>query len=383
MSNKILLIMLLVTTLSFVGCGAEETAGKEESSKVAEQENEGKIKGIRITDGAKYQYQLVKPEDIVVEFSGLKPDMSLAEYGGRYVTDTATYMSDTVGIYLDEKRFEAKVGEYVEYTDFSWSWDSERNYDLFVMAVEKTEVSPDFFKGSIVYSDGNEIEVKPDKVSLAFKGSEVEITFSYMGMDSYEYFAVPDNWSDGEWRDEHLYEDPNESTPSQPSKPEQKYEVIISDEAKAREEQLEAERHKSEEELMNEFSSASIIRTPEEGQARMHAQWEEYEKSEEYKEQVAKITIWKEYIENNMFTQSYEGMLDEYGNTSTSLMFTIISLQANVFVQHGVELDLPSVDTSFEDFLKFYDERLDYIYENYPLVDVDLNTVIRANMAKR
>lgn len=159
----------------------------------------GSPKGIHVTDGAKYQFQVIDPEDIVIEYSGLKPDRSLADYKGKYVTDTSVYLSNQVGVYLGEDHYTATVGEYVQYTDINWKWDSNNNWDMFVSTRNGvTEGDAGMFEGIIDYTDGTQSSVTADSVELGFEDNgNTEVVSIKFRDDTYTYkFAIPEAWWD-------------------------------------------------------------------------------------------------------------------------------------------------------------------------------------------
>lgn len=159
----------------------------------------GAPKGIHVTDGAKYQFQVIDPEDIVIEYSGLKPDRSLADYKGKYVTDTSVYLSNQVGVYLGEDHYTATVGEYIQYTDINWKWDSNNNWDMFVNTRNGvTEGDASMFEGIIDYADGTQSSVTADSVELGFEDNgNTEVVSIKFRDDTYTYkFAIPEAWWD-------------------------------------------------------------------------------------------------------------------------------------------------------------------------------------------
>ena len=159
----------------------------------------GSPKGIHVTDGAKYQFQVIDPEDIVIEYSGLKPDRSLAKYKGKYVTDTSVYLSNQVGVYLGEDHYTATVGEYVQYTDINWKWDSNNNWDMFISTRNGvTEGDASMFEGIIDYADGTQSSVTADSVELGFEDNgNTEVVSIKFRDETYTYkFAIPESWWD-------------------------------------------------------------------------------------------------------------------------------------------------------------------------------------------
>jgi hypothetical protein len=159
----------------------------------------GAPNGIHVTDGAKYQYQVIDPNDIIIEYSGLKPDQNLAKYKGKYVTDTSVYLSNQVGVYLGEDHYTATVGEYVQYTDINWKWDSNNNWDMFISTRNGvTEGDASMFEGIIDYADGTQSSVTADSVELGFEDNgNTEVVSIKFRDDTYTYkFAIPESWWD-------------------------------------------------------------------------------------------------------------------------------------------------------------------------------------------
>ncbi|MBR3600433.1 MAG: hypothetical protein IKL53_11235, partial [Lachnospiraceae bacterium] len=156
----------------------------------------GKPNGIKVTDGPKYQYQVINPDDIIVEYSGLKPDKKLSDYDGNYVTDTSVYLSDTVGIYLGEEHFEAEVGEYVNYVDVSFKWNVS-DKDLYLLSRRQLEASPSLFEGSITYADGFVGSIDADEVELKQEGDKLKVYITFRGDESVGYeIVIPEMWED-------------------------------------------------------------------------------------------------------------------------------------------------------------------------------------------
>lgn len=191
-----LIASVVVSSIFLTGCGGDAT---EQAVAVQNEENNSDITGIRVTDGAKYQFQVIDPEDIVIEYSGLKPDRSLADYKGKYVTDTSVYLSNQVGVYLGEDHYTATVGEYVQYTDINWKWDSNNNWDMFVNTRNGvTEGDASMFEGIIDYADGTQSSVTADSVELGFEDNgNTEVVSIKFRDDTYTYkFAIPEAWWD-------------------------------------------------------------------------------------------------------------------------------------------------------------------------------------------
>lgn len=191
-----LIASVVVSSIFLTGCGGDAT---EQAVAVQNEENNSDITGIHVTDGAKYQFQVIDPEDIVIEYSGLKPDRSLADYKGKYVTDTSVYLSNQVGVYLGEDHYTATVGEYVQYTDINWKWDSNNNWDMFVSTRNGvTEGDASMFEGIIDYADGTQSSVTADSVELGFEDNgNTEVVSIKFRDDTYTYkFAIPEAWWD-------------------------------------------------------------------------------------------------------------------------------------------------------------------------------------------
>lgn len=191
-----LIASVVVSSIFLTGCGGDAT---EQAVAVQNEENNSDITGIHVTDGAKYQFQVIDPEDIVIEYSGLKPDQSLAKYKGKYVTDTSVYLSNQVGVYLGEDHYTATVGEYVQYTDINWKWDSNNNWDMFVNTRNgSVEGDASMFEGIIDYADGTQSSVTADSVELGFEDNgNMEVVSIKFRDDTYTYkFAIPEAWWD-------------------------------------------------------------------------------------------------------------------------------------------------------------------------------------------
>lgn len=191
-----LIASVVVSSIFLTGCGGDAT---EQAVAVQNEENNSDITGIHVTDGAKYQYQVIDPNDIIIEYSGLKPDQSLAKYKGKYVTDTSVYLSNQVGVYLGEDHYTATVGEYVQYTDINWKWDSNNNWDMFISTRNGvTEGDASMFEGIIDYADGTQSSVTADSVELGFEDNgNTEVVSIKFRDDTYTYkFAIPEAWWD-------------------------------------------------------------------------------------------------------------------------------------------------------------------------------------------
>ena len=157
----------------------------------------GSPKGIHVSDGAKYQYQLIDPEDIIIEYSGLKPDMKLSKYKDKYVSDTTAYLTDSVGVYLGDNHFEAKVPEFVKYSDINWKWNIS-NVELYNLMVSQGSVNTEFFEGTIDYADGMQGNVKADSVNLRAEEGKMVVEVEFRGKKFPYKVEIKDNWGDGE-----------------------------------------------------------------------------------------------------------------------------------------------------------------------------------------
>lgn len=191
-----LIASVVVSSIFLTGCGGDAT---EQAVAVQNEENNSDITGIHVTDGAKYQFQVIDPGDIVIEYSGLKPDQSLAKYKGKYVTDTSVYLSNQVGVYLGEDHYTATVDDYVQYTDINWKWDSNNNWDMFISTRNGvTECDASMFEGIIDYADGTQSSVTADSVELGFEDNgNTEVVSIKFRDDTYTYkFAIPEAWWD-------------------------------------------------------------------------------------------------------------------------------------------------------------------------------------------
>lgn len=178
--NKKLLIVFAAALVAIVAIMAVLMSGGEPT-------------GIYVTGGTKYQYQLINPSEIMVTRSGMKGDVSLAEYGGRYVLDSATYSGETVGVTIDDKHFVAEIGEYVSYIDVNWAWIVS-DFEIFAWLQDSTELNPELFEGVIEYADGATGIVAPYSVSGSVDGNTVNLVINYMD-DDFDYsFNVPDDW---------------------------------------------------------------------------------------------------------------------------------------------------------------------------------------------
>lgn len=191
-----LIASVVVSSIFLTGCGGDAT---EQAVAVQNEKNNSDITGVHVTDGAKYQYQVIDPKDIIIEYSGLKPDQSLAKYKGKYVTDTSVYLSNQVGVYLGEDHYTATVDDYVQYTDINWKWDSNNNWDMFVNTRNgSVEGDASMFEGIIDYADGTQSSVTADSVEFGFEDNgNTEVISIKFRDDTYTYkFAIPEAWWD-------------------------------------------------------------------------------------------------------------------------------------------------------------------------------------------
>lgn len=181
MKKKFLSIILLVTALILVGCGAEES--------------EGEVVGIYMTDVERYQYQMIKPEEIMVQYADGRPDKKLSDYSGSYTTDTAVYLGNEVGVYLDGEHFSTVV-EYVPYTNI----DFKRNVDdesLFILYSRGMEAKTDWFEGTITYADGYVGSIDAKEVELKRNADKLVVKITVWGNDALGYeILIPEMWDD-------------------------------------------------------------------------------------------------------------------------------------------------------------------------------------------
>lgn len=190
-----LVASVVVSSIFLTGCGGDAT---EQAVAVQQnEENNSGITGIHVTDGAKYQ--LIDPEDIIIEYGGLEPDQSLADYKGKYMTDSSVYLGDQVGVYLGEEHYTATVNEYVPCSNINWKWDREIEWDLFINT-RKGDTAGDVsqFEGIIDYADGTQSSVTADSVGLDFEDNgNTEVVSIKFRDDTYTYkFAIPKSWWD-------------------------------------------------------------------------------------------------------------------------------------------------------------------------------------------
>lgn len=152
----------------------------------------GEPTGVRLTEGSKYQYQVISPDDVIVEYSGLKPDKPLSRYGGTYVTDTSVYLTDEVGVYLDGEHFTTMADEFVAYTDIIWSWDESQNGDFYRAISDGRDgrLDESLFSGAISYADGTISTVEADEVWCG-KDDEIDMHVSILFSDEEYKYLIP------------------------------------------------------------------------------------------------------------------------------------------------------------------------------------------------
>ena len=181
MKKKLLSIILWVTALILVGCGAEES--------------EGKVAGIYMTDGPKYQYQMINADEIMVQYEDGRPDKKLSDYSGSYTTDTAVYLGNEVVVYLDGEHYSTVV-EYVPYTNI----DFKRNVDdesLFILYSRGMETKTDWFEGTITYADGYVGSIDAKEVELKRNADKLVVKITVWGNDALGYeILIPEMWDD-------------------------------------------------------------------------------------------------------------------------------------------------------------------------------------------
>ncbi len=87
--------------------------------------------------------------------------------------------------------------EYSPLEDIEWFW-SISNHDLYTMMVDKEEVNPELFVGTISYDDGTMGSIKPDEVTLEQDGEQMLIGIEYRGDIFYYKANIHERWGDGE-----------------------------------------------------------------------------------------------------------------------------------------------------------------------------------------
>lgn len=193
MKKKMVTVLLaLVVAASSIlgGCGeAQETGGRAEDT--------SKPVGIHI-DGPKYQYSKILTDDIVVEYNGAKSDCSLTNYNGVVVLDSASYISDTVGLYLGDEHFSCPV-DLIYNKGIEWNWElSDTDIMNYVSPPDAYDedgtvcedalkyqdgLQPEFFTGTITYTDGEVGKVQPDSVICREDSQGVNLYFIFYGKE--------------------------------------------------------------------------------------------------------------------------------------------------------------------------------------------------------
>ena len=183
-----LLAALLATSTILSGCGAQETISMGTG---------GKPSGIHMSEGAKYQYQSVEPSDIIVEYSGLKPDCSLDKVDGTYLLDSSVYEGDTFGIYLDGEYFGTTIEEYVPYSDIQWAMvDNTEFWSVYGSRATSDMIDTSMIEGKVIYADGSEMVIEPERVWGTLGGGEVDYKLSVVYRDKVYEVSSPCPWLD-------------------------------------------------------------------------------------------------------------------------------------------------------------------------------------------
>lgn len=183
-----LLAALLATSTILSGCGAQETISMGTG---------GKPSGIHMSEGAKYQYQSVEPSDIIVEYSGLKPDCSLDKVDGTYLLDSSVYEGDTFGIYLDGEYFGTTIEEYVPYSDIQWAMvDNTEFWSVYGSRATSDMIDTSMIEGKVIYSDGSEMIIEPERVWGTLGGGEVDYKLSVVYRGKVYEVSSPCPWLD-------------------------------------------------------------------------------------------------------------------------------------------------------------------------------------------
>lgn len=183
-----LLAALLATSTILSGCGAQETISMGTG---------GKPSGIHMSEGAKYQYQSVEPSDIIVEYSGLEPDCSLDKVDGTYLLDSSVYEGDTFGIYLDGEYFGTTIEEYVPYSDIQWLMvDNTEFWSVYGSRATSDMIDTSMIEGKVIYSDGSEMVIEPERVWGTLGGGEVDYKLSVVYRDKVYEVSSPCPWLD-------------------------------------------------------------------------------------------------------------------------------------------------------------------------------------------
>lgn len=153
--------------------------------------------GIHV-DGSKYQYSKILTDDIVIEYSGVLPDCKLSDYKGVVVMDSSSYISDTVGLYLGDEHFSCPV-DLIYYKGIEWNWQMSDTdimnyvnppdaYDEDGLADEdaikyQDGLKPEFFTGTITYTDGEVGKVQPDSVICREDSQGINLYFTFYGKE--------------------------------------------------------------------------------------------------------------------------------------------------------------------------------------------------------
>lgn len=183
-----LLAALLATSTILSGCGAQETISMGTG---------GRPSGIHMSEGAKYQYQSVEPSDIIVEYSGLKPDCSLDKVDGTYLLDSSVYEGDTFGIYLDGEYFDTTIEEYVPYSDIQWAMvDNTEFWSVYGSRATSDMIDTSMIEGKVIYADGSEMVIEPERVWGTLGGGEVDYKLSVVYRDKVYEVSSPCPWLD-------------------------------------------------------------------------------------------------------------------------------------------------------------------------------------------
>lgn len=199
-------LLLMMIFMVFMGCGKqdensymshsweddediddEEVDNNDEDDD--ENEKDAKVVGIRVREGAKYQYQPIDPKDIIVEYEGIKKDEPLTKYDGTYTTTTAIYTSNELGVYLDGEHFETTIDEYITYTDVDFTCGINQ-YELYFLWWRSLDVKPSLFKGTIKYADGHIDNIDAQEVELRYDGCKIAVVIT-IGPDDRLGYEVP------------------------------------------------------------------------------------------------------------------------------------------------------------------------------------------------
>lgn len=119
--------------------------------------------------------------------------------------------------------------EYSPLEDIEWFW-SISNHDLYTMMVNKEDVNPELFVGTISYDDGTMGSIKPDEVTLEQDGEQMLIGIEYRGDIFYYKANIQERWGDGE----HLTEEEIETFKQEESKDDGSVNTVEADESTIR-----------------------------------------------------------------------------------------------------------------------------------------------------